>query len=81
MTTTKFETGKDYGNDLTFKVIKRTAKTLTIETQAWGVTRVKIREFQKGVEAIMFKAWYILATEDFNFGVAKEKSMERAYYS
>lgn len=76
---TQFEIGKAYGNDLTIKVVSRTEKTITIETVAWGTKRVKIKEFQKGVEGISFKAWLIYANEDFNAEVAKELAFERAY--
>ena len=62
----QFEANKKYGNDLTIKVLKRTNKTLTIETQAFGVQRVKIREFVKGYESIIFKAWSIDASETYN---------------
>jgi hypothetical protein len=61
-----FTKGQSYGNDLTIKVLSRTAKTVTIETTAWGIKRVKVREYQKGIEAIYFKAWIITADETFN---------------
>lgn len=78
-----FTPSESYGNDLTIKVLSRTAKTATIETTAWGikrVKRVKIREYQKGVEAIYFKAWIVIATELFNADEAAQISMEKAYY-
>ena len=80
MKATKFETGKLYGNDLTIEVLKRTEKTITIKTNAWGVTRVKIREYTQGVEGISFKAWFITANENFDFEVAREISMYNAYH-
>jgi hypothetical protein len=76
---TAFESNKTYGNDLTIKVISRTEKTLTIETTAWGTKRVKVREYQKGVEAIYFKAWIITADEIFNAEEARQIAYERAY--
>lgn len=76
---TTFETGKSYGNDLTIKVISRTAKTITIETTAWGVCRVKVRNFNLNCESIHFKAWVIEATEEFNFEEAQRISFEKAY--
>lgn len=75
-----FTAGQSYGNDLTIKVISRTAKTVTIETTAWGTSRVKIREFQKGHESIVFKAWSIGAEEQFNPTVAAQNSMYNAYF-
>lgn len=77
---TTFTAGQQYGNDLTIKVLSRTAKTVTIETTAWGIKRVKVREYQKGVESISFKAWLIVATETFNPVVAAQTTMENAYY-
>ena len=79
MKATKFETGKSYGNDLTLEVLKRTEKTITIKT-TFGTQRVKVRDYGNGVEAIMFKAWYITANEDFDFETAKEISMYNSYY-
>lgn len=61
-----FETGKLYGNDLTIEIISRTEKTIVIKTQAWGVNRVKVREWNDSCEMISFKAWLILATEIFD---------------
>ena len=75
-----FETGKSYGNDLTIKVLSRTAKMLTIETTAWGIKKVKSKEYQKGVEAIYFKAWIVIATELFNATEAAQIAMVKAYY-
>ena len=45
-----------------------------------GVTRVKIRDYGNGVEAISFKAWYILATEEYDREEAVRISYEKAYY-
>jgi hypothetical protein len=79
MEATKFETGKLYGNDLTIEVIKRSEKTITIKS-TFGTQRVKVRDYGNGVEAIMFKAWYILACEEFNKEEAMKIAMENAYY-
>lgn len=79
--TTKFEPGKSYGNDLTIEVLKRTEKTVTIKTIAWGVSRVKIRNYHDGEESIVFKAWSIGAGDNFDSDVAQQNSFERAYYS
>ena len=76
-----FTPSESYGNDLTIKVLSRTAKTATIETNAWGIKRVKIREYQKGVEAIYFKAWIVIATELFNATESAQIAMENAYYN
>lgn len=78
---TTFKTGDLYGNDLTVKVISRTKKTVTIETTAWGVARVKIRDWGNGVEYISYKAWLITAAELFNKEEATRISHERAYYN
>jgi hypothetical protein len=78
---TQFETGKQYGNDLIFTVIKRTEKTITIETTAWGISRVKVRNFNPNCEEIIFKAWMVSAGEEFNADEARQKAYERAYYS
>ncbi len=75
----KFEAGKKYGNDLTIEVIKRTEKTITIKS-SFGTQRVKVRDYGNGVEAISFKAWYILATEEFDFEEARKISMYNSYY-
>jgi len=74
-----FKTGEIYGNDLTIEIIKRTEKTVTIKTNAWGISRVKIREFHNGIESIYFKAWIIDATEKYDFEEAKKISFEKAY--
>lgn len=78
---TKFEAGKEYRNDLTIKVISRTEKTLTIETTAWGKKRVKVKDYGTGTEYISFKAWMILATEEFNKEEAVQIAYEKAYLS
>jgi|TARA_R110000823_G_scaffold31321_1_gene89267 hypothetical protein len=75
-----FETSKNYGNDLTIKVLKRTAKTVTIETTAWGVSKVKVRDYGNGSEYISFKAWLITSDDIFDSNEAKELAIERAYY-
>lgn len=77
----RFETGKQYGNDLTFTVIKRTEKTITIETTAWGVSRVKVRNYNPQCEQISFKAWMVSAGEEFNKEEATNNAYYRAYYS
>jgi hypothetical protein len=77
--TTKFQTSKLYGNDLTIEILSRTAKTVTIKS-SFGEQRVKVREYTKGVEAVMFKSWYILSTEDFNKKEAIEIANYNAYY-
>lgn len=74
-----FEIGKVYGNDLHITIVSRTAKTITIETQAWGVKRVKIRDFYNGTESISFKAWIICATELFDAEIATQIAFEKAY--
>ena len=79
--TTQFETSKEYGNDLTIKIISRTEKTAMIETNAWGVKRVKLRKHNNGLEYISFKSWLIYATENFDSQVATMNMMERCYYS
>lgn len=76
---TTFETGKTYGNDFTFKVLKRTAKTITIECNAWGENRVKVRNFNSEVESIHFKAWVIDASELFDKEIATRLAYERSY--
>lgn len=78
---TTFKTGQEYGNDSTIKVLSRTAKTVTIETTAWGIKRVKVRNFHDGFESIVFKAWSIDATETFNPVVAAQNTMYNAYYN
>lgn len=75
-----FETGKFYGNDLTIEIISRTEKTVTIKTNAWGVKRVKIRDFYNGTESISFKAWIVCATENFDAEEATKISMYKAYH-
>ena len=42
--TTKFQTRKSYGNDLTIEILSRTAKTITIKS-SFGEQRVKVREY------------------------------------
>lgn len=74
-----FKSNTNYGNDLTIKVLKRTEKTLTIETTAWGVSKVKVRDYGNGSEYISFKAWLITSEETFNAEVAKDLAYERAY--
>ena len=78
---TRFETGKQYGNDLTFTVIKRTEKTITINTMAWGVTRVKVRSYNPNCEQIIFKAWGVSAADCYDAEEATENAFYRAYYS
>jgi len=78
---TAFKTSESYGNDLTIKVISRTAKTVTIETVAWGTSRVKIRTHQNGLEYISFKAWLIDATEKFDIEEARKIAYSNAYES
>lgn len=78
--TTQFETSKEYGNDLTIKVLSRTEKAVTIETSAWGVKRVKVKEYMKGVECIYFKAWIVTANDVFDKEESLQLSLERAYY-
>jgi len=76
----KFEATKKYGNDLTIEVLSRTEKTITIKS-TFGTQRVKVRKYNdEGVEAIMFKAWYILSTELYDFETAREISMYNAYH-
>jgi len=77
--TTKFQTSKSYGNDLTIEILSRTEKTVTIKS-SFGEQRVKVRKHTNGVEAIMFKYWYILSTEDFNKKEAIEIANYNAYY-
>ena len=79
MKATNFKTGKLYGNDLTIEIIKRTEKTVTIKS-SFGTQRIKVREYMEGVEAIMFKAWYITANENFDKAEAMEISMYNAYH-
>jgi len=79
MEKSQFETGKFYGNDLTIEVISRTEKTITIKTNAWGVKRVKVKKWNDDVESIFFKAWIILATEQFNADEAVKIAFEKAY--
>lgn len=78
--TTQFETSKAYGNDLTVTVLSRTEKTVTIDTGAWGVKRIKVKEYTNGVECVYFKAWIITANELFNTEESLQNSLERAYY-
>jgi len=73
----KFETGKEYGNDLTIKVISRTEKTLTIETNAWGVKRVKIKNYNQNAETISFKAWLIDANDSFDLEESRNNFYSR----
>jgi hypothetical protein len=73
----KFETGKEYGNDLTIKVISRTEKTLTIETNAWGVKRVKIKNYNQNAETISFKAWLIDANDLFDLEESRNNFYSR----
>lgn len=77
--TTQFETGKFYGNDLTIEVIKRTKKTITIKTVAWGIQRVKVRNWNTETEGIHFKAWIVLASEIFDEDEARTIAFEKAY--
>lgn len=74
-----FTAGQSYGNDLTIKVIKRTEKTITFETVAWGIKRAKINEYMKGVECIYFKAWIVTANELFNKEEATQIAWEKSY--
>ena len=78
---TNFEAGKSYGNDLTVQVISRTKKTVTIDTVVWGVKRVKVRDYGNGLEYISFKSWLITSAELFNKEEATRISYERSYYS
>ena len=73
----KFEVGKEYGNDLTIKVISRTEKTLTIETNAWGVKRVKIKNYNANAETISFKAWLIDANDLFDLEESRNNFYSR----
>jgi hypothetical protein len=75
-----FEIGQEYGNDLTIKVIKRTAKFITF-TSVFGESRCKISEYVKDVECIYFKSWIITANEIFDAERAAEISYDRAYNS
>jgi hypothetical protein len=77
--TTQFETGKLYGNDLTIEIVKRTEKTVTIQTVAWGEKRIKIKAWNDKTECVLFKAWIILATENFNEDEARTIAFEKAY--
>ena len=74
-----FKAGNFYGNDLTIEVIKRTEKTITFKTVAWGVKRCKIKDYGNGVEVIYFKAWIITANENFNAEESKKIALEKAY--
>jgi hypothetical protein len=74
---TTFETGKQYGNDLTLEVISRTEKTAVIKTN-FGTQRIKINQRSK-CEVIYFKCWLIEATENFDIQVAREISYYNAY--
>tara|TARA_R110002050_G_scaffold50478_1_gene116648 strand:- start:2213 stop:2446 length:234 start_codon:yes stop_codon:yes gene_type:complete len=74
-----FQESKEYGNDLTIKVLKRTEKTITIETIAWGVQRVKVRKNADGSEFILYKAWLIYASDIFDAEESKKIAYERAY--
>lgn len=78
---TKFEIGKEYGNDLTIKVLDRTAKFIKIETNAFGTCRVKIKNYNPKVEEISFKCWRISANDDFDLDKAREIAFDRAYHS
>ena len=75
---TQFEVGKEYGNDFTFTVVKRTAKTITINS-VFGEARVKVRNYSEDFESIHYKAWAVYATEAFDAEVAAENSLYRAY--
>jgi hypothetical protein len=75
-----FETSQSYGNDLTIKVIKRTSKTITIDT-SFGIQRIKVRGQENGLEYISFKCWLIYASDNFDMNEAVKIANEKAYYS
>ena len=85
MENSTFKAGKSYGNDLTIEIVKRTEKTATIKTQAWGEKRVKISSFVNAggsiTERISFKAWLIHASEAYSKETASYISQRNAYYN
>lgn len=78
MTTAKFEIGKEYGNDLTIKILNKTAKFVTFETRAWGVRKAQIKTDNRG-ERVFFKAWIIEAFESFDAKTASQIFYEKCY--
>ena len=75
----KFEINKEYGNDLTIKVISRTEKTITFES-VFGVKRCRVKAYISGVECVFFKSWIITANEYFDKLEVQKISYEKAYY-
>ena len=75
-----FETSQSYGNDLTIKVIKRTSKTITIDT-SFGIQKIKVRGQENGLEYISFKCWLIYSSDNFDMNEAVRIANEKAYYS
>lgn len=80
METSRFETGKSYGNDLTVKVISRTDSFITFETNVWGLKKCKIKTDKWG-ERVFFKSWLIKACEPYDAVISERNFYDRAYYS
>lgn len=75
MTTTNFEIGKSYGNDLTIDVLAKSKSFVTIKS-SFGTSRVKIYTDKQG-EKIFFKCWTISAYEVFDPEIAKKIFYQR----
>ena len=55
--TNKQYNGSGYAGEVTFTVIKRTAKFITVVTQGGTTFKTKIRDYYKDAESISFGAW------------------------
>jgi len=70
-----FEIGKSYGTESEVKVLSRTAQYVTVETNSFGVERVKISNTDLEKEVLSFKCFYINASEIFNFEYAQKLAL------
>jgi len=77
---TTFQIGKKYGNDLVITIVKRTAKTITIESREFGVDRVKVRTHANGTEWISYKAWLIDPKDIYNADQAQIEAIKNYQY-
>jgi hypothetical protein len=79
----KFKVGSEYAyGTTTFKVIKRTEKTITVETTAWGTMRCKVRNDFNDMESVFFKRWkHITANDLLNDDQFVKDLYTEAYYS
>ncbi len=54
--TTPFEIGKTYKGRNYFLVVSKTKKTLTIDSNVFGVKKLKISDFGDGYESVFFRS-------------------------